>query len=403
MTGVRAVGTLFLAVAMAACSDADSADGFVVRDSAGVRIAESRAPSWSEAEAWTIDATPSLRIGTLDGAPEYLFQFIRRVLRLDDGRIVVADAATSELRWYDPDGSHAIAAGGRGGGPGEFALLGDAFAAGDSVIALDVQYSTLLFFAPSGEYVRTVRFEWPTQFAPPPVGRLPDGSWITHGYVEQPGEQLGRVAYTDRLYRFGPDGALLDTLATFPSDEAYLTRCGPENRGICNNAPVFGLAGSRAVADTLVYVGNGNGYDIRLHDTRSPRMLGRIRRIVERVPVRDADVSRYVESLLERYPPERQPEMRRTLEEIPAADSIPSYRALHVDDGGMLWVERYRVPWDPGTPVFDMFDTDGRWLGEVNAPTGLDVHQIGDDFVLGVTRDENDVQYVVMHRLIKRP
>jgi hypothetical protein len=40
-------------------------------------------------------------------------------------------------------------------------------------------------------------------------------------------------------------------------------------------------------------------------------------------------------------------------------------------------------------------------LGSVCLPEGLAVHQIGADFVLGVSTDELETERVVMYRLVK--
>jgi hypothetical protein len=48
-----------------------------------------------------------------------------------------------------------------------------------------------------------------------------------------------------------------------------------------------------------------------------------------------------------------------------------------------------------------VFDPDGRMLGQVVLPSGLDVKQIGDDFVLAVWRDEYEVEHVRMYELRK--
>ncbi|MEX0893697.1 MAG: 6-bladed beta-propeller, partial [Gemmatimonadota bacterium] len=389
-----------LLLALAACGGEAVPESFVVTDSAGVAVAVSSAPAWAEGEAWTIAAEPRVTIGRAEGEAAYLFQFPRGLVRLEDGRIVVADNGSAELRWFDVAGRHLHTAGGRGGGPGEFTFLTQAFTGGDSVFAMDGQYSTLSVFDPEGAFVRTFRLEWPAQFAPPPFARTSDGDWLAAANVGSQEVRTGLVAFRNRMYRYGAEGELLDSLFEFPGGEGYLTVCGPDGSAICNNGPWFARRSARALAAGRVYLGDGAGYDIAVHDPKSGALVGRVRRAVAATPVRAEDVTRQLEATVERYPEERQAEVRRTLGEVPAADSLPAYGALHADPEGNLWVERYGFPWDDAR-VLDVFDREGRWLGQVSAPVGVTIRGIGRDYVLGMTTDELGVQRVVLYDLVK--
>ena len=78
----------------------------------------------------------------LDGAPEYQLFQVRDALRLRDGRIVVPNAGTNEVRFYGDDGSYLMSVGRQGGGPGEFesiALVRPFL--GDSLLTYDVRQS----------------------------------------------------------------------------------------------------------------------------------------------------------------------------------------------------------------------------------------------------------------------
>lgn len=46
-------------------------------------------------------------------------------------------------------------------------------------------------------------------------------------------------------------------------------------------------------------------------------------------------------------------------------------------------------------------DPEGRIVAQADLPSGLDVQEIGDEYVLGVTRDEMDVERVQVHRLVR--
>lgn len=92
----------------------------------------------SALEAFAIDPTPALEIGTSEGDPALEFNRMSGFRRLPDGRIVVADGATRELRWFAPDGRHLATLGRRGSGPGEFQGVVTLLPwAGDSLAAFD--------------------------------------------------------------------------------------------------------------------------------------------------------------------------------------------------------------------------------------------------------------------------
>ena len=116
------VSAAFLAVACG--GEAGSGGGSTVRDSSGIAIVESRGGSWQSGEEWTVAAEPSLVIGVLEGDPEYQLFDVGGAMRLDDGRIVIANAGSLQLRFYDESGAFLHAVGGQGDGPGEFQDIG---------------------------------------------------------------------------------------------------------------------------------------------------------------------------------------------------------------------------------------------------------------------------------------
>lgn len=130
---------LIAAATLTACGpDSPSHGEAVVRDSAGVRIVENSAPAWREGEGWRMSDEPILEIGVLEGQPEYQLFQVRGAIRLSDGRIVVANAGSHELRIYDPRGRFLTSVGREGSGPGEFRALGSLDRLGsDSLITWD--------------------------------------------------------------------------------------------------------------------------------------------------------------------------------------------------------------------------------------------------------------------------
>jgi len=79
----------------------------------------------------------------------------------------------------------------------------------------------------------------------------------------------------------------------------------------------------------------------------------------------------------------------------------PAYGRLLVDEEGFLWAaEPTRYPHPAGS--WTVFAPDGRLLGVVTMPERFRLHQAGPDWVLGVWRDELDVEFVVLFPLLAR-
>jgi hypothetical protein len=90
--------------------------------------------------------------------------------------------------------------------------------------------------------------------------------------------------------------------------------------------------------------------------------------------------------------------MRTFLREAARPPTRPAYGEFLVGPEGGLWVAAYEAA--GGTPRdWYVFSSAGRWLGTVRMPDRFRLQQVGDGWVLGVARDEDDVEYVRLHPL----
>ena len=67
---------------------------------------------------------------------------------------------------------------------------------------------------------------------------------------------------------------------------------------------------------------------------------------------------------------------------------VPAYRGVFVSSSGGLWVEVW--PEEPGTRLFDIFNSDWRYIESVSTPALLASHRpiyIADDAIYGVALD----------------
>jgi len=146
-----------------------------VRDSAGVRIVDNRAPAWTAAQRWRISAQPTLAIGMEDGEEPYLLSRVYAAARLPTGEIVIGNSASAELRFFGADGRFIRAAGRRGAGPGEFhelSSLNFCVLPGNELLVTDGGLRRLHVFSLTGGYKRTVAFEHPPEGGAAPIARV---------------------------------------------------------------------------------------------------------------------------------------------------------------------------------------------------------------------------------------
>jgi len=394
--------SILLTFSLAACGGGDTPGGAAtVRDSAGIHIVENRAGTWGEDGGWRLSDEPTLQIGVAEGAPEYQLDNVRAALRLDDGRIVVANGGSQQIRWFDAGGRHVASVGREGGGPGEFqAMFALRRLPGDSVLAYDLMGARLSWFDPTGRFVRSAPLPTVGQVPPRFVDRFVDGSLLLSSSVRRfPANPPSGLSRDTLLWlRAEAGGSTVDSLPVTPASESSI-RITSEEGGSVRSMSILSLPFMRnvhtAASGDRYWQGTTDAYEIMLR--RGDGTVERIvRRLVEPVPVRGA----YLDSLRRVQEAESGPEAAKAVLGVPIPDQLPAFQRLMVDDGANLWVQH--TAW-PGhvPPEWDVYDAEGSMLGTVRMPAGFRATHIGADFVLGVWRDEDGVEYVRMYRLIK--
>jgi len=377
-----------------------------VRDSAGVTIVENRIPGdgprvrpAGAALPWTVSPEPSLVIGAAEGQPYEQFFQIRGAAMVSDGRIAVANAGTREVRVFDSHGAFVGSVGREGDGPGEFrSLLLVGTLPGDSILVYDVSNRRFSVVSPEPAFSRS--FRPGTEVGDgslSPVGVLANGNFVTRGPSPLGGDMTsGTVLRRDRtVLVLDPRGQVKTVLDTVPG----LTTFFESDGGFRFTVVPFTSSPPMATSPSQVHVGVETRYEIRTYDTDSGRLVRLIRLDRPARPVTEADIQRRTEAAVGvASSPEAGARLRRSYERIPIPEMMPYYREIRVDRSGYLWVEDYRA--DSEEPrVWTVFNPDGAVLGTVTVPHGLAVYEIGEDWILGVTRDDLDIPYVVVHSL----
>jgi hypothetical protein len=111
--------------------------------------------AYASAQArWTLAAKPLLEIGVVEGDPEQELFDARSSVRLTDGRIVVLNAGSNELRFYDKSGKFLSKTGRKGKGPGEFGWAARVYYTHpDSLLVFDQSTSQESHFDATGKFI----------------------------------------------------------------------------------------------------------------------------------------------------------------------------------------------------------------------------------------------------------
>lgn len=379
-------------VLLATCISADNPASTVVRDSAGVLIAESP-PDASGAE-WRLRLPPVLQIGRTGGGDDGpdLFGRIMQVVRLSTGDIAVADGLAGEIRVFDEGGGHLRTFGRSGEGPGEFASLWTiAELPGDTIAAVDPLGGRVSLFASTGTFARSLPIpRLSGASAPNVIGWLDDGPLLISALTRSPSRDT-RKQSTYFLYAVDRDGEVAGTLGEFAGEQ--LGRNG--------YAVAFGGRAQFAAGGNLAWYGHSSRFELVGHD-RS----GSVRRMVrvDRVPraVTQAEIDETRAATEESLRGMSGPAVHR-IRATEFASTHPVHGKVLTDEAGNLWVERYRSHLMENSVArgWDIFDAEGRLVGHLTTPAGFRVADIGARFVLGVHADSLGVETVRMFRLDK--
>lgn len=346
---------------------------------------------------WGYPATliEELAIGVLDGDDELMFGEIQAMAADARGGIYVFDGQVPALRYYDEHGVYVRTLGGDGAGPGEYrdVALGLAVRSDGRLVMRDPRNGRLNVYDVDG----TPWAHW----------QVASGLFTQRAMVLDTNDHVFLKVLLERPERNRPwrigllhlnsEGEIVDTIPD------------PRIAGEPSTAGGTFLPGKTWDLSPLGYVVVGVTGDYRFE----------IRRVHE--PVVHVERSFEAVSLLsdERAAHEARNEWMRqnqgqfmTSEIPPLPDTKPAYRALFVGERGRIWVHRHvtarrvdtAVEPRPNRPpplgwreptIYDVFEADGVYLGEVQVPERTSIKVFRGDTLWGIRRGDLDEQYVV--------
>lgn len=347
----------------------------------GLDHASSAADSPPQRKDRRIDDTPLLTIG--DDPDEALHEVIGAVLTEDE--LVVAEASTYSLRYFDrATGRLLHTVGRKGEGPGEYERLDLLQAIGDTLYTFDGWLRRVTVRDRAGALGRTVPIRpWGNYSAADVKGFFPDGSILVSAWAFGWAEAPMIRRFSHELARHAPDGTFAESLGTYLGSEHYAS---PETMSI--------YPYRREVWVVVV----GDRYHIV--DNTDP-------------VIRAFDATGKLIEELDPYMPLKP----RTLTST-GRDSVPDLDGIDRNDlprfypyygrpravGGALWVPDYDGLAPDGGSAWTVYSRDGDLIGRV-AASELDIIVLAadDNTAAVLTRDAFDVQTVELRRLIERP
>lgn len=396
-----------------ACDTSAAWEG-TITDSAGVTIvSNTNTPLWSKDDTWTVEE--DLRIGTVTGEPEYQFGNVAFLDVAEDGTIYVMDMMAQEARAFDTEGNYLTTIGGPGGGPGELGqgavfVLSDPTTGG--VVVPDMGNTRVNRYSPEGEPLGS--FPIQIQAGAPARWEIDDAGRLMAQLrgLDVPG--MAALSEGDPIVVYDTTGVVVDTVAVIPKGQMVeeISEQGARIR-IFAPEPVWGLD-----ADGSIYYAMSDRFNVFVN-TPDGALTRIIRKDVPVKSVEEADREALLSLMREQYeqfgiPPAQ---IEQIMSGVGFAENYPAFGNLLVQPDGTLWAQRVRsardmgvgeeegVEFDPqdiGSPEWEVFDAEGRYLGVVILPERVRPVQIVGDNIYAIGTDELDVQYVLRLK-INRP
>ena len=378
-------------------------------------LASARDVADTSAAAPPVDATPvQTTLVTLETSGDGPLSRVVGGL-LTEREIVLAEASTARLHFYDRTTGRFVRSAGRpGSGPGEFRQLARVQRVGQAIYVWDWELRRLSVWSVDGTFLRTVELVGePGESAPEPIGVFADGTVLAErvvpgggfsagGGVERPPEPMV-IAPRQQLSWHAADGAYRATLRAYRGSESFVAPNG--GGGATVTGALFGRQAAVAVsgstfvvlsseADSVVQYASDGTVCRRLRPPPSPAVRVQradVQRERARLPAPQGPLN-FTAVFDRQTPPTHFPAFGWN-----APRSVPLASA----SDGSLWLLRYGGVRSRET-VYLRFSPRGELLDSLQHPTMARLLDADGDLVLLATADADGAEQVVLIRRERR-
>lgn len=340
---------------------------------------------WADGDGWGVNE--ELRIGTLDGTGPDMFGAITDFEVDEYGRFWVFEGQAQEIRVFDANGRHVRTVGRQGEGPSEFnRVIGMDWGPDGHLWLADPSNNRLSVVDTAGVFVASHPTIGGITVMPWPGGFDDAGLFYTYGIDPTVEDDFALV-----MVRHGPDLQPIDSVAPpeYPGErEMYELR--NEHSWMMTGVPYTPSLEWHLTREGTYWAGLTGDYHIFQLSWQGDTLRS-VRRDYEPLPVTAADLDQAREDLEWFIDAGGNPDWSR----IPS--NKPAFEEFMFDDEGNLWVQMV-AEGDLEGRLFDVFDSQGRYLGEVLLPLSVDFYPapiIRNGYLYAVTEDELEVPFLV--------
>lgn len=316
------------------------------------------------------------------------FSQVGAILRMEDGRLVIADGRSRRLKVFGPEGTYLHTVAGPGGTPAELGSITAIWQSGTNrITAFDQRKQHVTIVSLDSGVLQAFDLSSSNPRARP-VGRFDSGDVLVRSLILNVPE-TGFAEANIAVVRFGVDGAMADTIGIWRT--ARMGRLGQPPVQLISG-PMFEPRFVAAAAGSRLLVSDCRSAEYRVIDS-SAGLVQVVRWPVTDPNVTEDDIRLYRARRLAGQIGEQQTRMQGILDDMPVNPTLPACDVLRVDSAGNAWVRSFVRP-GAQQQEWLVFDLEGRPLFRIELPVATRIMDLGTSHVTVIEVDSLNVERV---------